>query len=183
MDDNLIIDLYWKRSEAAISETDRKYGPYCRSIAYGILQNHEDSEECVSDTWLRAWEAMPPQRPNRLSAFLGKITRNLALDRFDYHHAAKRSAAFDQLLSELNECIPDRRDDYAQLELTQLLNHFLRSLPREHRNLFLRRYWYCESIEDLAKRYTMSQSAVKSNLFRTRNKLKAYLEKEGVGIE
>ncbi|MCI6729551.1 MAG: sigma-70 family RNA polymerase sigma factor [Candidatus Faecousia sp.] len=183
MDDNLIIDLYWSRSEAAISETDRKYGPYCRSIAYGILQNHEDSEECVSDTWLRAWEAMPPQRPNRLSAFLGKITRNLALDRFDYHHAAKRSAAFDQLLSELNECIPDRRDDYAQLELTQLLNHFLRSLPREHRNLFLRRYWYCESIEDLAKRYTMSQSAVKSNLFRTRNKLKAYLEKEGVGIE
>ena len=183
MDDNLIIDLYWKRSEAAISETDRKYGPYCRSIAYGILQNHEDSEECVSDTWLRAWEAMPPQRPNRLSAFLGKITRNLALDRFDYHHAAKRSAAFDQLLSELNECIPDRRDDYAQLELTQLLNHFLRSLPREHRNLFLRRYWYCESIENLAKRYTMSQSAVKSNLFRTRNKLKAYLEKEGVGIE
>lgn len=183
MDDNLIIDLYWSRSEAAISETDRKYGPYCRSIAYGILQNHEDSEECVSDTWLRAWEAMPPQRPNRLSAFLGKITRNLALDRFDYHHAAKRSAAFDQLLSELNECIPDRRDDYAQLELTQLLNYFLRSLPREHRNLFLRRYWYCESIEDLAKRYTMSQSAVKSNLFRTRNKLKAYLEKEGVGIE
>lgn len=183
MDDNLIIDLYWSRSEAAISETDRKYGPYCRSIAYGILQNHEDSEECVSDTWLRAWEAMPPQRPNRLSAFLGKITRNLALDRFDYHHAAKRPAAFDQLLSELNECIPDRRDDYAQLELTQLLNHFLRSLPREHRNLFLRRYWYCESIEDLAKRYTMSQSAVKSNLFRTRNKLKAYLEKEGVGIE
>ena len=183
MDDNLIIDLYWSRSEAAISETDRKYGPYCRSIAYGILQDHEDSEECVSDTWLRAWEAMPPQRPNRLSAFLGKITRNLALDRFDYHHAAKRSAAFDQLLSELNECIPDRRDDYAQLELTQLLNHFLRSLPREHRNLFLRRYWYGESIEDLAKRYTMSQSAVKSNLFRTRNKLKAYLEKEGVGIE
>lgn len=183
MDDNLIVDLYWNRSEAAISETDRKYGPYCRSIAYGILQNREDSEECVNDTWLRAWDAIPPQRPNRLSSFLGKITRNLALDRYDYYHAAKRSASFDQLLSELNECIPDRRDNYAQLELTQLLNHFLRGLPREHRNLFLRRYWYCESIDELAKRYSMSQSAVKSHLFRTRNKLKAYLEKEGVGIE
>ena len=174
MDDNLIIELYWQRNQLAVSETEIKYGPYCRSIAYGILQN---------DTWLRAWDSIPPQRPARLSAFLGRIARNLALDRYDYNHAAKRSGPFDQLLSELSECIPCPRDDFAQLELTQILNQFLRSLPEGRRNLFLRRYWYCESIEELGKRYRMTQSAVKSSLFRTRNKLKAYLEKEGVGIE
>lgn len=183
MDDELIIDLFWKRSETAISETERKYGSYCRSIAYGILSDRQDTEECVNDTWLRAWDAIPPQRPSKLSAFLGRITRNLSLDRYDYNHAAKRSHPMDQLLSELDECIADQRDDYAQKELTDILNQFLRSLDREKRNLFLRRYWYCESIETLAKRYGLSESAVKSSLFRVRNKLKAYLEKEGVGIE
>lgn len=122
-------------------------------------------------------------KTRRLSAFLGRIARNLALDRYDYNHAAKRSGPFDQLLSELSECIPCQRDDFAQLELTQILNSFLHSLPESRRNLFLRRYWYCESVEELGRRYRMSQSAVKSSLFRTRNKLKAYLEKEGVGIE
>ena len=183
MDDNLIIDLYWQRNEQAVAETEAKYGPYCRSIAYGILQNNQDTEECVNDTWLRAWDSIPPQRPGRLSAFLGRLARNLALDRYDYNHAAKRSGPFDQLLSELSECIPCQRDDFAQLELTQILNSFLHSLPESRRNLFLRRYWYCESVEELGRRYRMSQSAVKSSLFRTRNKLKAYLEKEGVGIE
>ena len=183
MEDSLIIDLYWQRSERAISETDQKYGSYCRSIAYGILNCREDTEECVSDTWLRAWEAMPPQRPNKLSAFLGRITRNLALDRWDYYHAAKRSGSFDLVLSELSEFIPSPRDDFAQLELTQLLNDFLRTLPKSNRTLFLRRYWYCDSISQLARRYGMGESAVKSSLFRTRNKLKVYLEKEGVGID
>lgn len=106
MDDNLIIELYWQRNQLAVSETEIKYGPYCRSIAYGILQNNQDTEECVNDTWLRAWDSIPPQRPARLSAFLGRIARNLALDRYDYNHAAKRSGPFDQLLSELSECIP-----------------------------------------------------------------------------
>ncbi len=183
MDDELIIALFWNRSEAAISETERKYGAYCRSIAYGILNDRQDTEECVNDTWFRAWDAIPPQRPTKLSAFLGRITRNLSLDRYDYKHAAKRSHPMDQLLSELDECIPDQRDDYAQRELTDILNRFLRSLESDKRNLFLRRYWYCESIETLANRYGLSQSAVKSSLFRVRNKLKAYLEKEGVGIE
>ena len=183
MEDHKIIDLYWARSQQAIVESDQKYGPYCRAIALGILAMREDAEECVNDTWLRAWDSIPPQRPARLSAFLGRIARNLALDRYDYNHAAKRSGPFDQLLSELSECIPCPRDDFAQLELTQILNQFLRSLPEGRRNLFLRRYWYCESIEELGKRYRMTQSAVKSSLFRTRNKLKAYLEKEGVGIE
>ena len=131
MDDNLIIDLYWQRNEQAVAETEAKYGPYCRSIAYGILQNNQDTEECVNDTWLRAWDSIPPQRPGRLSAFLGRIARNLALDRYDYNHAAKRSGPFDQLLSELSECIPCQRDDFAQLELTQILNSFLHSLPEQ----------------------------------------------------
>ena len=183
MEDNHIIDLYWSRSESAIAETEGKYGAYCRSIAYGILHNHLDAEECVNDAWLRAWGAIPPQRPGKLSAFLGRITRNLALDRYDYNNAAKRSVEFDQLLSELSDCIPDRRDDYAQTELTEILNGFLRTLPREKRNLFLRRYWHCQSVEELAKLYGMSQGAVKSSLFRIRNKLRAHLEKEGVGIE
>ena len=110
MDDNLIIELYWQRNQLAVSETEIKYGPYCRSIAYGILQNNQDTEECVNDTWLRAWDSIPPQRPARLSAFLGRIARNLALDRYDYNHAAKRSGPFDQLLSELSECIPCPRE-------------------------------------------------------------------------
>lgn len=183
MDDNLIIDLYWNRDQRAIAETDTKYGKYCHAIAYNVLYSPQDAEECVNDTWLRAWEAMPPQRPGKLSAFLGRITRNLALDRYDYLHASKRSGSFDLLLSELSDCIPSRQDDFARLELTQILNAFLRGLPEQQRNMFLRRYWHCDSIEALAKRYGMSQSAVKSNLFRTRNKLKACLEKEGVGIE
>lgn len=183
MEDNAIINLFWQRNQSAIEESNRKYGSYCRSIAFGVLHNQEDAEECVNDTWLRAWDSIPPQKPDKLSAFLGRITRNLALDRYDYNHAAKRSGSVDVLLSELSDCIPDSRDDYAGLELTELLNRFLRALPEKQRNLFLRRYWYCESIEELCKRYRMSQSAVKSDLFRTRNRLKEYLEKEGVGIE
>lgn len=183
MEDQQIVDLYWNREPEAIAQSETKYGAYCRSIALGIVGSREDAEECCNDTWLRAWEAMPPQRPSRLSAFLGKITRNLALDRFDYNHAAKRSGAFDQLLSELSDCIPDRRDAYAALELRDCLNRFLRQLPQDQRDLFLRRYWHCRSIEDLAGQYHMSISAVKSSLFRTRNKLRKFLEKEGIGIE
>ena len=183
MEDAQIVKLYWERNPEAIARSREKYGIYCFSLADRIVNSREDAEECVNDTWLRAWDSIPPQRPGRLSAFLGRIARNLALDRYDYNHAAKRSGPFDQLLSELSECIPCQRDDFAQLELTQILNSFLHSLPESRRNLFLRRYWYCESVEELGRRYRMSQSAVKSSLFRTRNKLKAYLEKEGVGIE
>lgn len=183
MEDDLIVDLYWQRDPCAITQTSQKYGAYCHAIALRILQNQQDAEECTNDTWLRAWESMPPQRPNKLSAFLGRITRNLSLDRYDYRGAAKRCGTFDTVLSELSDCIPSGQDDYAQLELSELLTAFLRSLPQHQRNLFLRRYWYCESIEELAKRYVMTQSAVKSSLFRTRGKLKEYLAKEGVGIE
>ena len=182
MDDNLIIELYWQRNQLAVSETEIKYGPYCRSIAYGILQNNQDTEECVNDTWLRAWDSIPPQRPARLSAFLGRIARNLALDRYDYNHAAKRSGPFDQLLSELSECIPCPRDDFAQLELTQILNQFLRSLPEGRRNLFLRRYWYCDATADIAARYGLTESKVRVTLHRTRGKLAAYLQERGAAL-
>lgn len=183
MEDDRIIDLYWDRDQDAIAQTAQKYGSYCRSIAYGIVGNLEDAEECVSDTWLRAWDSIPPQRPGKLSAFLGRITRNLALDRYDYNHAAKRTAQFDQLLSELSECIPDMRNDYERMELTEILNQFLRSLTKDQRELFLRRYWQCRTVAQLAQDYQMSESAVKSALFRTRNKLKSHLEKEGITVE
>ena len=182
MDDNQIIALYWQRNEQAISETETKYGSYCRSIVYGILQNGADTEECINDTWLRAWDAIPPQKPARLSAFLGRIARNLALDRYDYNHAAKRSGSFDQLLSELNECIPYSRDDFARMELTQILNSFFRTLPEAHRNLFLRRYWYCDPTRAIARRCGVSEGKVRVTLHRTRQKLRVYLEEKGVRV-
>ena len=183
MDDQEIIARFFARDEEGLTAARARYEPYCAAVARNLLTDPRDQEECLSDTWLRAWNAIPPTRPTAFQTWLGRIARNLALDRYDYNHAAKRSGPFDQLLSELSECIPCQRDDFAQLELTQILNSFLHSLPESRRNLFLRRYWYCESVEELGRRYRMSQSAVKSSLFRTRNKLKAYLEKEGVGIE
>lgn len=183
MNDGQIIDLFWERSQDAIAETSAKYGSYCHSIAFGILHSRLDAEECVNDTWLRTWDAIPPERPQRLPAFLGRITRNLALDRYDYLHAEKRSAPTDDLFSELSECIPSGRDEFAGLELRMLLSQFLRGLEPKPRNLFLRRYWYCDSVEELSKRFGMGQSAVKSSLFRTRNKLRVFLEKEGGGLE
>ena len=178
MEDREIIALFWARSQEAIRETARKYGAYCGTIIRRVLGDGRDAEECLNDTWLGAWNAMPPQRPNRLNVFLGRIARNLALDRYDYNHAAKRSGSFDQLLSELNECIPYSRDDFARMELTQILNSFFRTLPEAHRNLFLRRYWYADSVEAVALRLGWSVSKTKSALFRMRKKLKDYLVKE-----
>lgn len=184
MDDNQIIDLYWARSETAIWETAKKYGNYCHHIAYNILYNREDSEECVNDTWLRTWEAIPPTRPERLSAFLGKITRNLALQRYEKYNAAKRAAGQVPLaLHELEECIPAREnvehvvDDLA---LTEILNDFLAGLSAETRRIFVRRYWHLHSVKEIAEEYRISESKVKVTLFRTRRKLRLLLEKEGI---
>ena len=186
MDDNGIIALYWARDEKALEETDCKYGGYCRSIAYNILQNREDSEECVNDTWLRAWNAMPPQRPNILSSFLGKITRNLSLDRYKLSHAAKRGGGqLPVALDELGDCVPNGQnveEELALKELSRLLDRFLRDLPERDCCVFLRRYWYVDSTADIAKRYQMAEGSVKSCLYRTRQKLKTYLEKAGVAV-
>ncbi|MBQ3559041.1 MAG: RNA polymerase sigma factor [Agathobacter sp.] len=184
MDDKQIIELYHERSEDAISETANKYGKYCYSIAYHVLYNVEDSEECVNDTYLRTWEAIPPQYPNNLSAFLGKITRNLALNRYKYYVREKRGNGQTTLvLDELQECVPTTSSTEQAVEeklLVEVLNRFLYNLPKEKRILFLRRYWYMHSIQEIAEDFGYSESKVKMILLRIRNKLKQVLEKEGV---
>ncbi len=184
MQDTQIIDLYWSRDERAITESQKNYGSYCYSIAYHILYDSSDADECVNDTWFRAWNAMPPKRPNRLSLFLGAITRNLSLDRWKGKHAMKRGNGETMLaLDELAECVPDRHnteDAVETAELERLLNRFLHTLPERECNVFLRRYWYVEEYGEIAERYGMKLNTVKTTLFRTRNRLKQFLEKEGI---
>ncbi|MGL5255368.1 MAG: RNA polymerase sigma factor [Brevinema sp.] len=186
MDDEQIIDLYWVRSEAAISETASKYGKYCQTIAFNILHNTEDSEECVSDTYLRAWGAMPPKRPNRLSTFLGKITRNLSLNKYEKYAAEKRG--FGQVtmaLDELQDCIPDAGSVEQTIEdaaLVEIFNRFLATLPMNTRKIFVRRYWYLSPVKEIAADYSFSESKVKMTLLRARNELKQILEKEGITL-
>ncbi len=183
MDDTAIIQLYFARKEEAISQTDKAYGPYCRSIAGNILRNREDVREVLNDTWLAAWNAIPPQIPRSLAAFLGKITRRLAITRLEARLAAKRGGGEAVLaLEELSECIPSPVTPQQQLEgqaLAQLLNDFVRSLPPDQRRVFLLRYWYLEPIAAIGRRTGFSQSKVKSMLHRTRNVLKIRLEQEG----
>lgn len=184
MDDAKIIDLYFDRDETAITETGRKYGAYCRSIAWNILQSTEDSEECVNDTWLRAWNAMPPQKPNVLRQFLAKITRNLSLDRWRTAQAQKRGGGAAEIaLEELGECVCGSADPATQLELEELktaIGGFLQGLPERDRNVFLRRYFYLEDTAAIARRYVLRQANVRLILSRTRQKLKDYLQKEGL---
>ena len=184
MDDRQIIELYNERSETAISETANKYGKYCYYIAYHILYDEQDSEECVNDTYLRAWETIPPQYPNKMSAFLGKITRNLALNRYRYYMREKRGCGqIPLVLDELQECVPAANRTEEMIEeklLVELLNRFLCELPLEKRMMFLRRYWYMSSIQEIANDYEISEGKVKMTLLRTRNKLKQILEKEGI---
>lgn len=184
MEDQKIIELYFDRNETAISETDKKYGSYCHTIAYRILQNLPDAEECVNDTWLRAWNAMPPQRPSVLRQFLAKITRNLSLDRWRGANAEKRGGGEAVLaLEELGECVSIEGDPATQLELEELkqaIGDFLRSLPERERSIFLRRYFYLEKPEQIAKAYLLKKANVRLILSRTRQKLREYLEKEGL---
>lgn len=184
MRDSEILDLYWAREERAISETQLSYGSYCYSIAWHILYDREDSDECVNDTWLRAWNAMPPKRPNRLALFLGTITRNLSLDRWKERHTMKRGNGEMMLaLDELAECVPDRHsteDVVEAAELERMLNDFLHTLSEKECNVFLRRYWFVEEYGEIAKRYGMKLNTVKTSLFRTRAKLREYLGREGV---
>ncbi|MCM1190701.1 MAG: sigma-70 family RNA polymerase sigma factor [bacterium] len=184
MKDTEILDLYWARDELAIRESQAAYGNYCYSIAWHILYDREDSDECVNDTWLRAWNAIPPNRPGRLGLFLGTITRNLSLDRWKERRTMKRGGGeMPVALDELAECIPDARsteDAVETAELERLINGFLHSLPERDCNVFLRRYWYMEEYGEIAGRYSMNLNTVKTSLFRTRKKLRRFLEKEGV---
>lgn len=184
MEDQKIIDLYWQRDEMAVACTQEKYGPYCHTISYNILANTEDARECVNDTWLQAWNAMPPQRPNRLAAFLGRITRNLSLNRLERNAAQKRGGGQVELaLAELEGCIPDPVTPEQVLEeklLVEALNRFLRGQNRHRRDIFLRRYWYLDPIDRIASQYGMHPGAVTSLLHRMRRELKKHLEKEGI---
>ena len=184
MEDSRIIDLYWSRSETAISETAAKYGSYCYAIAYNILTNNEDAEESVSDTYMAAWKAMPPRRPSILATFLGKITRHLSIDRWRSRNRYKRGGGEIILaLEELEDCVADNQTVEKAFERKQLalvFNRFLESIPETERRIFLCRYWYMDSISDIANYYGFSDSKVTSILHRTRGKLRAVLEKEGL---
>lgn len=184
MEDAQIVELYWQRDPEAIRETDGKYGRYCRTVARNILPDEQDVEECVNDTWLGAWNAMPVQRPVYLAAFLGRITRNLAFNRFKASRAEKRGGGELPLaLEELESCVPtapSAAQEVEDAELEQMINRFLCTLPHRDCDVFLRRYWFVESMAEIAARYGMKESTVKTSLFRSRKKLKSYLEREGV---
>ena len=186
MEDERIVELYWERSESAISETETKYGRYLKTVAVNILSNEEDSLECVNDTYLNAWNAIPPARPKVLQAFLGKITRNLALDRYRAENAQKRGGgeialALDELLDvSSRESVEDSVAD--RTALTAALRRFLSGLSTEDRRIFLKRYWYFMPVKEISEEMALSQSSVKMRLLRMRGVLKEQLIKEGFEI-
>ena len=184
MEDAQIINLYWERSEDAIAETACKYGNYCYYIAYNILHSNEDSEECVNDTYLKAWKSIPPYRPNSLPSFLGKITRNLSLNRADYKKAEKRNSGQTiYALDEFAECVTTSNEIDKVVNrdaVVSIFNDFLGSLSKRNRMVFVRRYWYFSSIAEIAKEYGLSEINTKVILLRCRDKLRIKLEKEGV---
>ena len=184
MEDLNIIELYFARDEQAIKETDAKYGKLCHSIAYNILHNKEDSEECVNDTYIGVWNAIPPTRPNHFIGFVCKITRNLALKRIEAMNRLKRSQATVVSLDELAEILSDESiaEDVSDEGITELIGDFLRKEKADVRNVFLRKYYFFDSVGDIAERYGFTEDKVKSMLYHTRKKLKAYLIKEGVAI-
>ncbi|MCI8399135.1 MAG: RNA polymerase sigma factor [Oscillibacter sp.] len=185
MEDSQIIDLYWNRDQQAIEETADKYGGLLTRISQNILRSPRDAEECVNDTYLRAWGAIPPTRPSALRTWLGSIVRNLSLDRWKQRQAGKRGGGLEVLMEELEDCVPAVRGPEDALEdqaLAQVLSAFLAALPREGRIMFLRRYWYGESLADIAAGLDCGEGKVKSALFRTRKALRAYLEKEGISL-
>ena len=183
MDDTQIVQLYWNRDEQAIPATSDKYGNYCTSIAMNILSNQEDAEECVNDTYLNAWNSMPPHRPRILSTFLGKITRNLSFNRYKHNTAGKRGGGeLPMVLEELSELVSGKdsvEQAFDQKELTKTIDTFLDRLSPEKRSIFISRYWYTDSISEIAARHNMSNGAVSMTLNRLRFKLRNYLFERG----
>lgn len=186
MEDNAIVDLYLSRDEAAVERTAEKYGARLRSLAQGIVDDRQTAEECENDTYLQVWNAIPPHEPrDYLYAFLARITRHIALNCCRQRAALKRAAAVCQLSDELEQCIPAPDDAACRLEETELreaINGFLSGLGEEKRNIFLRRYWYLDSISAISKRFGCSEGRVKTTLYRCRGQLRAYLEQEGYDL-
>ena len=186
MEDFEIVELYWDRNEDAILQSELKYGRYCKKIANNILFSNEDSEECVNDTWIRAWSSIPPNRPDNLGAYLGKITRNLAINMYDKMNAQKRGKNQTRLcLDELSEVLGHESDVQQYLDhsaLTESINRFLRTIDSEARKIFVKRYWYMASVNEIAWDYRITPGKVKMSLLRTRNSLGEYLKKEGFEV-
>ena len=183
LSDDTIIDLFFARDETAITEIDRKYGSYLRTVAYHILHNDADCEECRNDTYLRAWETMPPEKPSALNAYLGRITRNLALNRYEYIHADKRDSRVTLIYDEAAHALSGEfTDPLDEIALKDAVNSFLASLSNEHRIIFLRRYWYMSDVASIARDYRIPEGTVKSILSRTRKKFQMHLEKEGIHL-
>jgi RNA polymerase sigma-70 factor (ECF subfamily) len=186
MEDRDIVNLYWERNTNAIKETATKYGVYCKTIAKNILGNNEDAEECVNDTYLNTWNSIPPNRPNVLSAYLGKITRNLSFDRFRNRHADKRGGGeIELVLDELGECVSGAdsvEQEVEKKELVRAINSFLDTLSQEKCNIFLCRYWYAIPVSEIATRFGMSEGNVSVTLTRIRSKLKNYLKERGYDL-
>ena len=181
--DEEIVNLYFDRSEEAIAACQVKYGKSCHTVAYNILRSDEDAEECVNDTWLRAWSSIPPERPTRLGAWLSAVTRRLALTRYEKRTAAKRNGGMEASLEELSECVTAGSLTIAdEVALSEAINGFLASLPTRTRMIFMRKYWYMDSIADIAKALGMGESAVKVTLHRTREKFRKHLAKEGITV-
>lgn len=184
MEDTKIIALFWERNEQAVKETDIAYGRRLYVLSNNILNNREDAQECVSDTYMETWKTIPPKRPKHFYAYLAAICRNLSLNKLDWRMAAKRNAEVVALTQEMESCIPDRRQD-AELdrrEFKRVLEAFLDSLPKESRLIFLRRYLYVDTVAEIAARYGISEGKVKTQLHRTRNKLRSFLAKEGIFV-
>lgn len=184
IDDSAITELFYKRDENAIAHAEQKYKKLCMRIAVNILTNEEDSEECVNDTLLGVWNSIPPAKPDDLRAYICRIARNTALKRLRFNHAEKRSLDKAVSLSEIEDIIPDEkiRPDISNEEIGKLISQFLEKQKPDSRKVFVRKYWFFDSIETIAREYSYSESKVKNILFRMRNKLRDYLEKEGVEI-
>ena len=184
MEDEAIVELSWRRCEEAVRQTAEKYGGYCLALSMHILDSRQDAEECVSDAYWRVWNSVPPQQPRSLKCYLGRIVRNLSLNRYDYRHAEKRSGEFQLLLSEVEEWLPDAAGEAAfeEGEILTAIREYLIALPEGERALFVQRYWHSESIAALAERFGLSQGRVTRVLFRLRRGLRAHLEGKEIFI-
>lgn len=183
MEDIQIIELYWKRDQQAIAESDGKYGTFCVGMARNILGSMQDAEECVNDTWHRAWDTIPPQRPGSLRAYFGRIIRNLSIDRWRRNHAQKRENGMELMLSELEDCLPGGITPQQELEnreITKVLEEWLETLTIEERAVFLRRYWYGVGVTELAIQWECTPNRMSQRLFKLRKKLKVYLQEREV---